>query len=49
MGQADLAAGGEGPLRLAGLLGQQPAPLRRLELPVVDLALVAVSDGDQVV
>jgi hypothetical protein len=49
VGQADLAARGQGPAGLAGLLGQQPAALGRLEEPLVDLAVVEGACGDQVV
>jgi hypothetical protein len=40
VGEADLAAGGEGALGLAGFLGQQPAAFRRVQQPLVDLAVV---------
>ena len=49
VGQADLAARGQGPVGLARLLCQQPAALSRLEQPLVDLAVVEGAGGDQVV
>jgi hypothetical protein len=49
MGQADLAARGQGAAGLAGLLGQQPAAVGRRQESLVDLALVEGADGDQVV
>jgi hypothetical protein len=39
MGQADLAARGQGAAGLAGLLGQQPTAIRRRKEPLMDLAL----------
>jgi hypothetical protein len=47
--QADLAAGGNGAVGLARLLGQQPAAFRGLEQPLVDLPVVESTGGDQVV
>ena len=49
MGQADLAARGQGPLGLAGLLAKQPAALSGRQEPLVDLAVVEGAGGDQVV
>jgi hypothetical protein len=49
MGQADLAAGGQGAAGLARFLGQQPAAARRRKEPLVDLALDEGAGGDQVV
>jgi hypothetical protein len=49
MGQADLAARGQGAAGLAGLLGQQPAALGGLEQPLVDVVVVEGAGGDQVV
>jgi len=49
VGQADLAARGEGAVGLAGLLGPQPTPLCGIQEPLVDLALVEGAAGDQVV
>ncbi len=49
MGQADLAARGQGAVGLAGLLGQQPTTLRGLQQPLVNLAVVEDAAGDQVV
>jgi hypothetical protein len=49
VGQADLAAGGQGAAGLAGLVGQQPTTLGRLEQALVDLAVVEGAGGDQVV
>ena len=49
MGQADLAARGQGAAGLAGLLGQQPAAVGGRKEPLVDLALVEGAGGDQVV
>src|SRR5215217_6131536 len=49
MGQADLAARGQGAAGLAGLLGQQPTALSRRKQPLVDLAGVEGAGGDQVV
>src|SRR5829696_6217647 len=40
MGQADLAARGQGAAGLAGLLGQQPAALGGGQEPLVDFAVV---------
>jgi hypothetical protein len=40
MGQADLAAGGQGALGLAGLVGEQAAAFGGLQQPVVDFAVV---------
>jgi hypothetical protein len=47
VGQADLAAGGQGPVGLAGLLGQQPAALGGGEESLVDLGVVERPAGDQ--
>src|SRR5215218_358030 len=49
MGQADLAARGQGSAGLAGLLSQQSTTLGRLEESLVDLAVVEGAGGDQVV
>ena len=49
VGQADLAARGQGPVGLAGLLGEQAAAFGRLQERVVDLAVVEGAGGDQVV
>jgi len=49
VGQADLAARGQGPVGLAGLLSQQPAALSGIQEPLVDLAVVKGAGGDQVV
>ena len=49
VGQADLAARGQGAAGLARLLGQQPAALGGRQQPLVDLAVVEGAGGDQVV
>jgi hypothetical protein len=49
VGQADLAARGQGAVGLAGLLGQQAATLGGLEQAVVDPVVVEGAGGDQVV
>jgi hypothetical protein len=49
MGEADLAARGQGAVGLAWLLGQQPTAFGRLEQSLVDLAVVEGAGGDQVV
>jgi hypothetical protein len=49
MGQADLAAGGEGAVGLAGLLGQQPTALSGIQERLVDLVGVEGAGRDQVV
>ena len=49
VGQADLAAGGQGAAGLARFLGQQSALLSGLQEPLVDLAVVEGAGGDQVV
>jgi hypothetical protein len=49
VGQADLAAGGQGALGLARLLGEQPATLGGLEQAVMHLLVVQDAGGDQVV
>ena len=49
VGQADLAARGQGAAGLAGLLGQQPAAFGGRQEPLVDLAVVEGAGGDQVV
>jgi hypothetical protein len=49
VGQADLAAGGQGALGLAGLLGEQAAAVGGLEQSLVDLVVVEGAGGDQVV
>jgi hypothetical protein len=49
MGQADLAAGGQGSAGLARLLGQQPTTLSGIQEPLVDLAVVEGAGTDQVV
>src|SRR5215211_800576 len=49
VGQADLAAGGQGALGLAGFVAEQPAAFGGLEEAVVDLLVVEGAGGDQVV
>jgi hypothetical protein len=49
VGQADLAAGVEGPVGLAEFLGEETAAFGRLEQSLVDLAVVEGAGGDQVV
>src|SRR5215217_1455507 len=49
VGQADLAAGGQGALGLAGLISEQAAAFGRLEQALVDLVVVEGAGGDQVV
>jgi hypothetical protein len=49
VGQADLAAGGQGAVGLAGLVGEQTAAFGGLEQALVDLAMVEGAGGDQVV
>jgi len=49
MGQADLAARGQGAAGLAGLLPKQPTALGGRQEPLVDFALVEGAGGDQVV
>jgi hypothetical protein len=49
VGQADLAARGQGALGLAGLVGQQAAAVGSLEQALVDLLMVEGAGGDQVV
>jgi hypothetical protein len=49
MGEADLAARGQGATGLARLLGQQPAALGGGQQSSVDLAVVEGAGGDQVV
>jgi hypothetical protein len=49
VGQADLAAGGQGALCLARLVAEQAAAFGRLEQTLVDLMLVEGAGGDQVV
>jgi hypothetical protein len=49
MGEADLAARGQGATGLARLLGQQPTALSRGQEPLVDLAVVEGAGGNQVV
>ena len=49
MGQADLAAGGQGALGLAGLVAEQAAALGGLEQAVADLLVVQGAGGDEVV
>jgi hypothetical protein len=49
MGEADLAARGQGAAGLARLLGQQPTTLSRLKESLIDLAVVEGAGHDQVV
>ena len=49
VGQADLAAGGQGSLGLAGLVTEEAAAFGGLEQTVVDLLVVEGASGDQVV
>jgi hypothetical protein len=49
MGQADLAARGQGAAGLAGLISEQPAAVGCGQEPLVDLAVVEGAGGDQVV
>jgi hypothetical protein len=49
MGQADLAARGQGAAGLAGLLSKQPAAFGGRQQPLVDFALVEGAGGNQVV
>jgi hypothetical protein len=49
MGQANLATRGQGAAGLARLLIQEPTALGGRKEPLVDLALVEGSAGDQVV
>ena len=49
VGQADLAAGSEGALGLARLVGEQAAAFGCLEEAVVDLLVVQGAAGDEVV
>jgi hypothetical protein len=49
VGQADVAAGGQGAVGLAGLVGQQPAAFGGLKQALVDLAVVEGAGSDQVV
>jgi hypothetical protein len=49
VGQADLAAGGQSALGLAGLVTQQAAAFGCLEQALVDLVVVEGAGGDQVV
>ena len=49
MGQADLPARGQGPVGLAGLVGEEAAAFGRLKERLVDLAVVEGAGGDQVV
>jgi hypothetical protein len=49
VGEADLAAGGQGAAGLARFLSQQPTALGRGQEPLVDLAVVEGAGGDQVV
>ena len=49
VGQADLAARGEGAAGLAGLFGQQPTALGGCQELLGDLAVVEGADRDQVV
>ena len=49
MGQADLAAGGQGPAGLAGLLLEQAAAFGGFQEGLVDMAVVEGAGGDQVV
>ena len=49
VGEADLAARGQGPAGLAGFLGQQPTAVRRRKESLVDLMLVEGAGGNQAV
>jgi hypothetical protein len=49
MGQANLAAGGQGAVSLAGLVAEQAGAFGGLEQAVVDLLVVEGAGGDQVV
>src|SRR4029453_7866804 len=49
VGQPDLAARGQGPVGLAGLLLEQPAAVSCPQERLVDLAVVEGAGGDQVV
>jgi hypothetical protein len=49
MGQADLAARGQGPVSLPRFLAEEAAAVGGLQQPSVDLAVVERSGGDQVV
>jgi hypothetical protein len=49
MGQADLAARGQGAAGLARFLGEQPTALSGIQEPLVDLALAEGTGGDEVV
>ena len=49
MGQADLAARGQGPVGLAGLLGEEAAAFGGGKELMVDLVVVEGAGGDQVV
>jgi hypothetical protein len=49
VGQADLAAGGQGALGLARLIGEQAAAFGGLEQALVHLLMVEGAGGDQVV
>jgi hypothetical protein len=49
MVEADLAAGDQGAVGLARLLGQQPTTFSGIEQPLVDLAVLEGAAGDQVV
>jgi hypothetical protein len=46
--EADLAGRGQGAAGLAGLLGQQPAAVSRLEQAALDLGGVEGAGGDEV-
>jgi hypothetical protein len=49
VGQADLAARGQGPMGLAGLLGEQAAAFGGGKERLVDLTVLKGAGGDQVV
>ena len=49
VGQADLAAGSQGAVGLAGLVTQQAAAFGGLEQALVDLVVVEGAGGDEVV
>jgi hypothetical protein len=49
VGQADLAAGGQGAAGLARLLTEEPTSVSRRQEPLIDLVVVEGADRDQVV
>jgi hypothetical protein len=49
VGEADLAAGGQGAVGLARLLAEQPTTLGGRQQSSIDLAVVKGAGGDQVV